>query len=258
MRSSVRRDATRSLPATGAAGVPALRLHRVSKRFGAEAVVDGLTVDVPRGCVFGLLGEAGETVAAMVAGVLPPDEGRIEVHGTDVWDSPVLTRDLLGEFSTEISVPEHLTGRDWLVYTALRRGLDSAAAARRADEVSGECGLAGAELFRIGDYLPGLRHRLYLAAALLHRPQVLVLDKPFEGIDVPSARAIRVVLRRFVNEGGTVVLTGARTAAAEALCDKVAEISGGRVREVTPAPLDGVGEPVPAARVADCFAGARG
>jgi len=194
--------------------VPALRMRGLRKQFGDTVVVDGFTLDVPRGCVFELVGPSGagkSTVVDMVAGLLPPDEGRIDVFGLDVWDEPAGASALTGVLLDQTSVPAGVTGKAWLINTGLARGLSAVTAMRRANEMLEACGLTGAGGRQVGDYSPGMHKRLCLAAALVHEPEVLAADEPFEGVDKESATRIAEVLRDFVESNGTVLLTG-RTA----------------------------------------------
>jgi ABC-2 type transport system ATP-binding protein len=128
-----------------------------------------------------------------------------------------------------LSLPERLTGRELLSYTARLRGLERATVAQRAEELLEVLGLTEAEHTLVVDYSAGMRKKIGLATALMHAPRLLVLDEPFEAVDPVSAATIRAILRRFAAAGGAVVLSSHVMELVEKLCDHVAVITSGRV-----------------------------
>jgi ABC-2 type transport system ATP-binding protein len=211
---------------------PALEIHGLHKRFGTTVAVDDLRLSVPRGSFFGLVGPngAGKTTSLLMAvGLLRPDAGTVRIFGVDVWGDPVRAKELVGVLPDGLSLPERLTGRELLTYTALLRGLDRPTAAARADELLGVLELAEAERTLVIDYSAGMRKKIGLATALMHAPKLLVLDEPFEAVDPVSASTIRTILARFVAAGGAVVLSSHVMELVEKLCDHVAVITRGRV-----------------------------
>jgi ABC-2 type transport system ATP-binding protein len=211
---------------------PALEIQGLYKRFGATVAVDDLWLSVPRGSFFGLVGPngAGKTTSlSMAVGLLRPDAGEVRIFGLDVWRDPVRAKELVGVLPDGLSLPERLTGRELLTYTALLRGLDRATAAERAAELLGVLELAEAERTLVIDYSAGMRKKIGLATALIHAPKLLVLDEPFEAVDPVSASTIRTILARFVAAGGAVVLSSHVMELVEKLCDHVAVITRGRV-----------------------------
>ncbi|HTF49174.1 MAG TPA: ABC transporter ATP-binding protein [Pseudonocardia sp.] len=220
---------------------PALRLTGLSKRFGQTVAVDNMGLSVPPGSFFGLVGPngAGKTTSlSMAVGLLRPDAGTVRVFGLDLWQDPVRAKALVGVLPDGLSLPERLTGRELLTYTALLRGLDRDTVAARADELLGVLELAEAERTLVIDYSAGMRKKIGLATALMHAPKLLVLDEPFEAVDPVSASTIRTILRRFVAAGGAVVLSSHVMELVEKLCDHVAVITRGRV--VASGPVDAV------------------
>jgi ABC-2 type transport system ATP-binding protein len=211
---------------------PALRISGLHKRFGDTVAVDDLHLSVPRGCFFGLVGPngAGKTTSlSMSVGLLRPDAGSVRIFGLDVWENPVRAKELVGVLPDGLSLPERLTGRELLTYTAQLRGLDRATVAERADELLHVLQLTEAEATLVIDYSAGMRKKIGLATALMHAPKLLVLDEPFEAVDPVSASTIRTILRRFVAAGGAVVLSSHVMELVEKLCDHVAVITRGRV-----------------------------
>jgi ABC-2 type transport system ATP-binding protein len=211
---------------------PALQLEGLVKRFGETAAVDHLDLTVPRGSFFGLVGPngAGKTTSlSMAVGLLHPDAGSARVFGVDVWADPMAAKALLGVLPDAMALPERLTGRELLTYLGLLRGLDRATVAARAQELLERLELSEAEQTVVVDYSAGMRKKLTLATALLHTPRLLVLDEPFEAIDPVSAATIRAILRRFVDGGGSVVLSSHVMVLVEQLCDRVGVITRGRL-----------------------------
>jgi ABC-2 type transport system ATP-binding protein len=165
----------------------------------------------------------------MAVGLLRPDGGSAQIFGIDVWADPVAAKRLVGVLPDGLALPERLTGRELLDYLGLLRGLDRATVAARAQELLAVLELTAAEGTLVADYSAGMRKKITLATALLHTPRLLVLDEPFEAIDPVSAATIRTILRRFVEGGGSVVLSSHVMALVEQLCDHVGVIAKGRL-----------------------------
>jgi len=210
----------------------ALEMLGLCKRFGETTAVDHLDLEVPGGSFFGLVGPngAGKTTSlSMAVGLLRPDGGTARIFGVDVWADPVAAKRLIGVLPDGLAMPERLTGRELLTYLGQLRGLDPATVAARAGELLEVLELTEAERTLVIDYSAGMRKKITLATALLHTPRLLVLDEPFEAIDPVSAATIRTILRRFVDAGGSVVISSHVMALVEQLCDHVGVIAKGRL-----------------------------
>ena len=217
---------------TGDGQVPALELVGLVKRFGETTAVDHIDLTVPQGSFFGLVGPngAGKTTSlSMAVGLLRPDGGRARIFGVDVWADPVAAKQLVGVLPDNMALPERLTGRELLTYLGRLRGLAPATVAARTQELLKTLELTEAERTVVVDYSAGMRKKITLATALLHTPRLLVLDEPFEAIDPVSAATIRVILQRFIEAGGSVVLSSHVMALVEQLCDRVGVIAKGRL-----------------------------
>jgi ABC-2 type transport system ATP-binding protein len=226
---------------SGGDGPPALRLTGLTKTFGDNAAVDAIDLTVPAGSFFGLVGPngAGKTTAlSMAVGLLRPDGGTSAVFGTDIWADPVKAKALIGVLPDSLALPERLTGRELLTFLGQLRGLDPAVITERTRELLSVMDLEHAERTLVVDYSTGMRKKIGLATALLHAPRLLVLDEPFEAVDPVSAVALKTILARFVDGGGSVVLSSHVMALVEQLCDTVAIMVKGRV--VADGPLDEV------------------
>ncbi|MEV7528627.1 ABC transporter ATP-binding protein [Agrococcus lahaulensis] len=215
-----------------AAPVPALHLQQLAKRFGQKVAVDGLTLAVPQGSLFGLVGPNGAgktTTLSMATGLLRPDHGSAAVLGRDVWHDPAAAKAIMGVLPDGVHLFDRLTGAELLRYTGLLRGMPEADVVARAADLLGALGLDGTGGTAVADYSAGMRKKIALACALIHAPRLLVLDEPFESVDPVSGEAIRAILRGFVASGGTVVLSSHVMELVESLCDRVAVVAEGRL-----------------------------
>ncbi len=218
---------------------PALELTTLVKQFGDTTAADHVDLAVPRGSFYGLVGPNGAgktTTLSMAVGLLQPDAGSARIFGIDVWTDPVAAKPLIGVLPDGMALPERLTGRELLTYLGRLRGLDPDTVAARTQELLEVLELTEAERTVVLDYSAGMRKKITLATALLHAPRLLVLDEPLEAIDPVSATTIRTILRRFVDAGGTVVLSSHVMTLVEQLCDHVGVMARGRL--VAAGPLD--------------------
>ncbi|MER5323148.1 ABC transporter ATP-binding protein [Streptosporangium roseum] len=221
---------------------PALQIAGLAKTFGEKIAVDHVDLTVPQGSFYGLVGPNGAgktTTLSMAVGLLRPDEGRALVHGIDVWEEPLRARRLMGVLPDGLAMPERLTGRELLTYLGQLHGLSAEEVDRRADELLAVMELDGsAERTLVVDYSTGMRKKIGLATTLLHAPKVLVLDEPLEAVDPVSAATIKRILKRFVEGGGSVLISSHVMALVEELCDTVGVMARGRV--VAEGPLNEV------------------
>ncbi|MFG3134598.1 ABC transporter ATP-binding protein [Streptomyces sp. NPDC048211] len=212
---------------------PAVRVEGLWKRFGDHTAVAGIDLVLPAGKFIGLVGPNGAgktTTLSMVTGLLRPDMGRIEIGGRDVWRDPVEVKSRIGVLPEGLRLFERLSGRELLAYTGRLRGLPGAEVDSRATQLLDVLDLAGAQHKLVIDYSTGMRKKIGLAAALLHNPEVLFLDEPFEGVDPVSAQTIRGVLERYTGSGATVVFSSHVMELVESLCDWVAVMAAGTIR----------------------------
>jgi ABC-2 type transport system ATP-binding protein len=213
-------------------GWPALCARGLTKRFNDRPAVDALDLDVPVGSFCGLVGPNGSgktTTLRMAAGLQRPDDGTVWICGHDTWSEPVAIRRLMGVVPDPLHLFDRLTARELLRHLGELRGMESDAVSARSEELLSVLGLdvAGGEL--IGGYSHGMRKKTALASALLHRPAVLLLDEPFEGVDPVSAVTIRSLLDRYRTAGGTVVFSSHVMDLVERFCDHVAVMASGRL-----------------------------
>jgi ABC-2 type transport system ATP-binding protein len=209
-----------------------LRIQGLTKWFGPTLALDALTLDVPAGSCFGLVGPNGSgksTTLRSVIGLIRPDAGVIQVCGFDVVADLQRARATTGVVLDPLQLFDRLTAREFLSTMGELRQLDPELVRDRSDQLFETLQLAGDADRQIAGYSHGMRKKTALAAAVLHRPRLLLLDEPFEGVDPVSARTMRSMLDRFRTGGGTVVFSSHVMDLVERLCDHVAVIHEGRV-----------------------------
>jgi ABC-2 type transport system ATP-binding protein len=204
-----------------------LDVERLVKRYRNLTAVAGVSFSVHPGETCGLLGPNGSGKSSTlhaVVGVVPPSDGRVRIAGHPA-DSPAAKRHL-GFVPDDLRLPAGLTGAELL---ALVERLQPAADRSLMDFLVDLLGLGPALSRLVGEYSHGMQRKLQLVAALLHRPELLVLDEPFLGLDPEAALVLRTVLARFTQQGGAVLIATHDLLAAERYCDQVVILSEGRV-----------------------------
>lgn len=212
---------------------PAISLEGITKRFGTKVLaLDDVNLEVAAGTVFGLLGPngAGKTTAVRVlTTIITPDAGRARVLGRDVVAKADEVRTFIGLAGQYAAVDENLTGLENLRLIGRLTHLERPLLASRADELLERFELSDAADRPARTYSGGMRRRLDLAAALVHRPPVLFLDEPTTGLDPRSRVELWKLIRELVEEGTTLMLTTQYLEEADRLADHISVIDGGRV-----------------------------
>ncbi|MBD3941706.1 ABC transporter ATP-binding protein [Microbacterium sp. NEAU-LLC] len=221
-----------AVPTLGAAAGEALVLRGVTKRFGSTHAVDGIDLTVPAGTFYGLVGPNGAgktTTLSMIAGLLEPDRGTIQVAGVDAATHPLAVKKLMGVLPDRLRTFDRLTGRQLLYYYGVLRGLPPAVVESRTADLARAFDLVDALGRSVSDYSAGMLKKVMLAGALIHSPRVLVLDEPFEAVDPVSSAIILDILSAYVAHGGTVILSSHGMELVERVCTRVAVIVAGQV-----------------------------
>jgi ABC-2 type transport system ATP-binding protein len=198
--------------------------------FGQKVAVNHLNLSVQRGEFFGFLGPNGagkSTTIKMMVGQLRPTSGTVIVGGIDVWRDPIKARALMGVLPEYLNLYERLTGKEFLTFAGHMYGVPEGDIRRRAEELLHVLTLTDDADKLIVDYSVGMRKKIALAAALIHRPEVLFLDEPFEGIDPVSSRTIRDILRELTHRGTTVFFSSHILEVVEHLSTRVGIINQG-------------------------------
>jgi ABC-2 type transport system ATP-binding protein len=215
-----------------AAGSGVLSVSGLSKRFGDTVAVDGIDLEVSAGSFYGIVGPNGAgktTTLSMITGLLRPDAGSITINGIDVWKEPDAAKRSIGVLPDHLRLFDRLTGSQLLYYSGVLRGIDGATVRSRVDDLAKAFGLEDALHRLVTDYSAGMTKKVALAAAMIHSPRMLVLDEPFESVDPVSAANVIEILQKYVDHGGTVVLSSHGMDLIQRVCDHVAIIVNGQV-----------------------------
>ena len=210
---------------------PALVIRALSKSFDRPAVA-GLDLIVRRGEFYMLLGPNGAgktTTLRMVSGLLKPDAGAIKIFGIDALEEPVAAKQITGWVSDEPMIYDKLTPSEYLEFVAGLWNVESATAEVRAKQLIDWLGLGHVAHVRCEQFSRGMRQKVALAGALVHDPQLIILDEPLTGLDAGSARIVKTVLSERVRAGKTVIMTTHILEIAERMADRIGVISGGRL-----------------------------
>jgi ABC-2 type transport system ATP-binding protein len=211
---------------------PAIEVRDLKKVYGEKTAVAGLNLKVAAGSFFGFLGPNGAgktTTIRMFVGLAPPTSGSIRLLGLDMPGQETEIKKQIGLVPDESILFDHLTGPEFLEFVGRMYELQRSVARERARELIGLFELDGSENQLIADYSKGMRKRVAMAAALIHRPKLFLMDEPFEGVDAVGARLMKEILMDQVRRGATIFLTSHVLEVVERLCDRVAIIHGGRL-----------------------------
>jgi ABC-2 type transport system ATP-binding protein len=222
------------VPGAPASGAPAsLEAVGVSKTYGTVRALAGVSFSVPAGEIVGLLGPNGagkSTMMKSILGLVRPEAGVIRLFGADVGTDPVGSKRRIGYVPESPSLYEFLTGAEYLDFVADMYGLDRATRRERIQQFLTGLELAGHENALISSYSQGMRQKVALIAALAHRPRLLILDEPLNGLDPRSARVTKDLLRDLATNDGVAVLFSTHVLEiAEAICDRVVILNRGEV-----------------------------
>jgi ABC-2 type transport system ATP-binding protein len=218
-----------SLPDT-AVPEAAIIAHGLVKRFGDMRAVDGIDLRVPTGSIYGVLGPNGAgktTTLRMLLGIIDPDEGYRTVLG---HARPLDAAPVIGYLPEERGLYPSMTAREAVAFMGALRGLPLAEGRRRADALLKEHGLGHAARKVVRTLSKGMAQTVQLLGTMIHRPQLIVLDEPFSGLDALNQQRLETLIRAQAAAGATVLFSTHVIAHAERLCERIAIIAGGKVR----------------------------
>ncbi len=210
-----------------------IELAGLTKRYGSFTAVSGIDLVVPRGELFGLLGPngAGKTTSLrMIAGILQPTAGTVRIAGIDLARDPVAAKSQLGFIPDRPFIYEKLSGMEFLRFVAGLYGQSGSSTDRRARELLALFDLEPWRDELVESYSHGMRQKLIIASAFVHRPAVIVVDEPMVGLDPKAARILKDLFREYTRRGHTIMMSTHTLEVAETLCDRIAIVQGGRIR----------------------------
>jgi ABC-2 type transport system ATP-binding protein len=209
-----------------------ITLSSLTKRYGAFTAVDGVDLTIRKGELFGFLGPNGAgktTTFRMIAGIILPTSGRIEIGGIDLGRQPLVAKRRLGYIPDRPFVYDKITGAEFLRFVAALYGAHDQSLERRIDELFDLFELVPWKNQLTESYSHGMRQKLIIASAFVHRPEVIVVDEPMVGLDPKGARLLKDLFRQYVNRGGTILMSTHTLEVAEGMCDRIAIMQSGRI-----------------------------
>jgi len=209
-----------------------IRLNQIVKYYGKFPAVKGIDLHVRRGELFGLLGPNGAgktTTMRMIAGIVAPSRGSIEIGGVDIFDHPKVAKQILGFIPDRPYVYDKLTGAEFLRFSAALYGQEGPAVETLIDELLDLFELSRWKHELTESCSHGMRQKLIISGAFVHRPELIVVDEPMVGLDPKSARLLKILFRRFVEKGGTVLMSTHTLEIVEGFCDRIGIIRQGEL-----------------------------
>ncbi len=211
---------------------PAVELVRVAKQYADVIAVDYIDLDVKRGEIFGLLGPNGSgksTILKTILGLVKPDSGSVKVLGINVEEDPIEVKRRVGYVPESPRIYEFLTGLEFLDLTGDIYGMSPSEKKRRIDEYLDALELEGREGDMISSYSQGMKQKVAVISALMHRPELLLLDEPLNALDPRSARIVKDLLRELSLKGVTAIMSTHILEIAQAMCDRIGIMYEGRL-----------------------------
>lgn len=210
-----------------------IKLTGLSKHYGSFVAVDRLDLFVPRGELFGFLGPNGAgktTTLRMIAGILRPTAGRVEIGGIDLATDPIGAKATLGFIPDRPFIYEKLTGGEFLRFVAGLYDQHGPQVEHRARELLALFDLEEWRDELVESYSHGMRQKLIIASAFVHRPAVIVVDEPHVGLDPKAIKILRDLFREYAARGHTIMMSTHTLATAESLCDRIGIIVNGTLQ----------------------------
>lgn len=210
----------------------AISIENLTKRYGAVTAVDNLSLKVSTGCLFGFLGPNGagkSTTIGCLTGLIDPTAGAVKLLGEQFTSDALALKRRIGVMPEGLALFDHLYAPEFLAFTARMYSLNEETVRQRVEELLAVMDLTGSHRKRLSEFSTGMRKKVAFAAAIIHSPEILFLDEPFESIDPAGVAMLKDWLRRFVAGGRTVFMTTHVLETVERLCDDVAIIKDGRL-----------------------------
>ena len=210
-----------------------IEIKSLTKRYGSFTAVDSLDLVVPKGELFGFLGPNGAgktTTLRMIAGILRPTAGQVKIAGIDVSENPMAANALLGCLPDRPFIYEKLTGAEFLRFVAGIYGQHGETIEHRGRELLTLFDLDQWRDELVESYSHGMRQKLIISSAFIHKPDVIVVDEPMVGLDPKAARILKDLFSEYTRRGHTVMMSTHTLEVAESMCDRIGIIQGGKIR----------------------------
>jgi ABC-2 type transport system ATP-binding protein len=214
---------------------PILTLSNISKSYGKTLAVDNVSFDLKKGELFGFLGPNGAgktTTIKMISGLLRPDSGTITVGGIDVVKNPREAKQKMGYIPDNPYIYDRLTGREFLELVGSLYKMDKEKIVKRIEWLFELFSVEGWGDYYAAEYSHGMRQKIIMASALLHEPEIVVIDEPMVGLDPQSQHLVKGVFKKLVERGITVLMSTHTIHIAEELCSKIGIIFKGKLLKI--------------------------
>jgi ABC-2 type transport system ATP-binding protein len=210
-----------------------IELNALTKRYGSFTAVDAIDLRVPKGELFGFLGPNGAgktTTLRMIAGILRPTSGTIRIGGVDTAADPISAKSILGFIPDRPFIYEKLTGIEFLRFVGGLYSQNGRNIEHRSRELLALFDLENWRDELVESYSHGMRQKLIISSAFVHKPDVIVVDEPMVGLDPKAARILKDLFREYTRRGHTVMMSTHTLEVAETMCDRIGIIQGGKIR----------------------------
>lgn len=210
-----------------------IEISALTKKYGRFVAVDAIDLFVPKGELFGFLGPNGAgktTTLRMIAGILRPTQGSVRIAGIDLAADPMAAKARLGFIPDRPFIYEKLTGMEFLRFVAGLYGEAGESIERRARELLALFDLEEWRDELVESYSHGMRQKLIISSAFVHRPDVIVVDEPMVGLDPKAAKTLKDLFREYTRRGHTIMMSTHTLEVAQAMCDRIGIIQKGKIR----------------------------
>ncbi len=210
-----------------------IELSALTKKYGRFVAVDALDLFVPRGELFGFLGPNGAgktTTLRMIAGILRPTQGSVRIAGIDLAVDPMAAKARLGFIPDRPFIYEKLTGMEFLRFVAGLYGEAGETIEHRGRELLALFDLEEWRDELVESYSHGMRQKLIISSAFVHRPDVIVVDEPMVGLDPKAAKTLKDLFKEYTRRGHTIMMSTHTLEVAQAMCDRIGIIQKGKIR----------------------------
>ena len=210
-----------------------IELKSLTKRYGSFTAVDAIDLHVPKGELFGFLGPNGAgktTTLRMIAGILRPTSGTVKIGDIDVTENPMEAKSILGYIPDRPYIYEKLTGAEFLRFVAGLYSQNGKVIEHRGRELLSLFDLDDWRDELVESYSHGMRQKLIISSAFIHKPDVIVVDEPMVGLDPKAARILKDLFREYTRRGHTIMMSTHTLEVAETMCDRIGIIQGGKIR----------------------------
>ena len=209
-----------------------LNIEHLTKNYGDKKAVDDLSLHIAKGEICGFIGHNGAgktTTIKAVCGILPFDTGEIYIDGHSVKKEPLVTKSMTAYIPDNPELYDYMTGIKYLNFIADIFGLDADTRKNRIETLSQRIGINNDLAKPIGSYSHGMKQKLAVVSAWMHKPSLIVMDEPFVGLDPTASFTLKELMREFCNDGGAIFFSTHVLEVAEKLCDTIAIIKGGKL-----------------------------